>query len=191
MQAVPPDITHLLLAWGQGDEGAFDRLAPVVYGELRRLARCHMRGERPGHTLQATALAHEAFLRLIDIQRVHWRDRAHFFAMASRLMRRVLVDAARARRAAKRGGGLRVSLDRALKLASDEDVDLVALDMALDALANVDARKTQVVELRFFGGLTLKETADVLNVSEDTVARDWDFARTWLKRELSGRPRRS
>ena len=163
MQASPPhSITDLLLAWGQGDDVALDRLAPLVYAELHRLARCHMRRERPDHTLQTTALAHEAYLRLIDTRRVQWRDRAHFFAMASRMMRRVLVEAARARRAGKRDGGVRISIDRALGLVVDDDLDLVALDNALEALARLDARKSQVVELRFFGGLTLTETAAVL-----------------------------
>jgi RNA polymerase sigma factor (TIGR02999 family) len=179
------EITGLLLAWGQSDTGAFDRLVPLVYAELHRLARCHMRGERPDHTLQTTALVHEAYLRLIDTRRVHWRDRAHFFAMASRVMRRVLVDAARAHRAAKRDGGLRVSVDRALGLAAGEDVDLIALDDALGALAALDARKSQVVELRFFGGLTLAQTAAVLNVSADTVGRDWTFVKAWLRRQLA------
>jgi RNA polymerase sigma factor (TIGR02999 family) len=183
----PAPITSLLLAWGRGETDAFDRLTPLVYAELRRLARCHMRGERPDHTLQTTALVHEAYLRLIDTSQVAWHDRTHFFAMASRMMRRVLVDAARARRAVKRDGGLRVSLDRALGLAAADDVDLVALDDALEALAQLDARKSQVVELRFFGGLTLAETAAALQVSEDTVTRDWSFVKTWLRRQLAGR----
>jgi RNA polymerase sigma factor (TIGR02999 family) len=182
----PAEITGLLLAWGRGDACAFERLTPIVYGELRRIAGCHMLGERPDHTLQTTALVHEAYVRLIDTTRVQWRDRAHFFAMASRMMRRVLVDAARARQAAKRDGGMRVSLDRALgAIAAGDDVDLVALDEALEALAQLDARKSQMVELRFFGGLTLAETAAVLQVSEDTVGRDWNFVKTWLRRQLA------
>ncbi len=185
-----PEITGLLLAWRGGNEQALDRLAPLVYDELRRLARCHMRGERPGHTLQPTALANEAYLRLIDAQQIQWHDRAHFFAMASRLMRRVLVDHARAHRADKRGGhDVRVSLDRALGLAARGDsLDLVALDDALDTLAKLDERKRDVVELRFFGGLSVEETATVLKVSSDTVTRDWNFAKSWLQRELRGAP---
>lgn len=185
-----PEITGLLLAWRGGNEQALDRLAPLVYDELRRLARCHMRGERPGHTLQPTALANEAYLRLIDAQQIQWHDRAHFFAMASRLMRRVLVDHARAHRADKRGGhDVRVSLDRALGLAVGADsLDLVALDDALDTLAKLDERKRDVVELRFFGGLSVEETATVLKVSSDTVTRDWNFAKSWLRRELRGAP---
>ena len=185
-----PEITGLLLAWRGGNEQALDRLAPLVYDELRRLARCHMRGERPGHTLQPTALANEAYLRLIDAQQIQWHDRAHFFAMASRLMRRVLVDHARAHRADKRGGhDVRVSLDRALGLAVGADsLDLVALDDALDTLAKLDERKRDVVELRFFGGLSVEETATVLKVSSDTVTRDWNFAKSWLRRELRVAP---
>jgi RNA polymerase sigma factor (TIGR02999 family) len=182
----PPEVTNLLLAWRQGDAGALNEVVGLVYQELRRLARCHLRGERPDHTLQTTALAHEAYLRLIDVRRVQWHDRAHFLAMASRMMRRVLVDAARARHAAKRDGGLRVTLDPALGLVGEDTLDLVALNDALEALARLDARKSQVVELRFFGGLTVAETAAVLQVSEDTVGRDWDFVKSWLRRELAG-----
>ena len=191
VETLPPaPITDLLLAWRQGDAGAFSQLTPLIYRELRRLARCHMRGERADHTLQTTALAHEAYLRLVDARRVQWGDRAHFFAMASRMMRRVLVDAARARHALKRDG-VRVSLDRALGVGIEDSLDLVALDDALDALARLDARKSQVVELRFFGGLTVAETAAVLEVSEDTIGRDWNFVKSWLRRELSGRVRTS
>lgn len=186
--AAPAPITDLLLAWRQGDAGALDQLTPLVYAELRRVARCHMRAERSGHTLQTTALAHEAYLRLIDARRVEWRDRTHFFALASRIMRRVLVDAARTRHALKRDG-LRVSLDAALGVDAADGLDLVALDDALEALARLDARKSQVVELRFFGGLTVAETASVLQVSEDTVGRDWSFVKSWLRRELSGSAR--
>jgi RNA polymerase sigma factor (TIGR02999 family) len=182
----PAEVTNLLLAWRQGDAGALNEVVGLVYQELRRLARCHLRGERPDHTLQTTALAHEAYLRLIDVRRVQWHDRAHFLAMASRMMRRVLVDAARARHAAKRDGGLRVTLDPALGLVVENALDLVALNDALEALARLDARKSQVVELRFFGGLTVAETAAVLQVSEDTVGRDWDFVKSWLRRELAG-----
>jgi RNA polymerase sigma factor (TIGR02999 family) len=185
MPAPPEPITELLIAWRRGDQNACDALAPLIYQELRRIAHRHMRGEQSGHTLQTTALANEAWVRLIDLDRVQWQDRAHFFAMASRMMRRVLVDNARARRAHKRGGGaLRVTLDSAIALEGAPDQNVIALDDALTALEQVDARKCQVVELRFFGGLSVDETAAVLNVSAATVARDWTFARTWLKRAL-------
>ena len=193
MTAPPEEITELLLAWRQGDQDACNELAPLVYQELRRIARRHMRGEQPDHTLQTTALANEAWLRLIDLRRVQWQDRAHFFAMASRMMRRVLVDAARAQRSRKRGGGaLVLPLDSAAKLGIRDNVEVIALDEALAGLEQVDPRKSQVVELRFFGGLSVEETAEVLTVSMATVARDWTFARTWLRRELksASRPKR-
>ncbi len=178
----------LLRAWGGGDETAFDELVPLVHEELRRLARRYMRHERPGHTLQAAALVNEAYLRLIDVNRVPWQNRAHFFAMAARVMRRILVDAARARRYQKRGGGApKVSLDEALLVSSEPGQDLVALDDALNALAAMDPRRGQVVEMRFFGGLTVAETAEALHVSVDTVMRDWGLAKAWLLRELSPR----
>jgi len=178
-------VTQLLLAWSAGDQSALDALAPLVYDELRRLARRHMGGERGGHTLQATALVNEAYLKLVEINRVQWQNRAHFFAMSARLMRRILVDFARARRSQKRGaGGQKVSLDEAL-LVADSGQDLIAVDEALQALANVDARKSQVVEMRFFGGLSVQETAAALNVSPDTVMRDWKVAKAWLSRELA------
>ena len=181
-------VTELLKAWQEGDEQALDELMPLVYEELRQIARIHMRRERPDVTLQATALANEAYVRLIDARHVQWRDRAHFFAMASRMMRRVLVDAARARRAAKRGGAApRVTFDESLNVAAERGVDVTAIDDALQALETVSERKARVVELRFFGGLTVEETAAVLKVSPDTVERDWRFARAWLKRELSER----
>jgi len=180
-----PDLTGLLLAWRRGDQHAFDDLVPLVYDELRRLAQHHLRLERPGHSLQATALANEAYLRLIDVRQVDWHDRTHFFAMASRVMRRVLVDAARARLADKRGGHLiRVTLDEAFDSPVERSLDLVALDDALEALSAADERKARVVELRFFGGLSVEETAAALNVSTDTVSRDWSFVKSWLKREL-------
>ena len=179
--------TTLLLAWGRGDETALDQLIPLVHDELRRLARRHMAGERVGHTLQATALVNEAYLRLIEVNQVRWQNRAHFFAMASRVMRRILVDAARARGYQKRGGGAEsVSLDEALLVSGEPRQDLIALDDALNALAAFDLRKSQVVEMRFFGGLSVEETAEALHVSADTVMRDWRLAKVWLVRELRG-----
>jgi RNA polymerase sigma factor (TIGR02999 family) len=179
--------TALLLAWGRGDETALDQLIPLVHDELRQLARRHMAGERPGHTLQATALVNEAYLRLIEVNQVRWQNRAHFFAMASRVMRRILVDAARARGYQKRGGGAeKVSMDEAILVSAEPRQDLIALDDALNALAAFDLRKSQVVEMRFFGGLSVEETAEALHVSADTVMRDWRLAKVWLVRELSG-----
>ena len=178
-------MTELLLAWGRGDQAAFDELVPVVHGELHRIARRCMAGERAGHSLQATALVNEAYLRLIDVQRVRWQDRAHFLAMAARLMRRVLVDHARTKGYQKRGGGaVRVTFDERLVSPAEPDHDLVALDEALEALATVDERKSRVIELRFFAGLTVEETAEALQVSAQTVMRDWQFAKAWLSREL-------
>jgi RNA polymerase sigma-70 factor, ECF subfamily len=180
-------VTDLLMAWGRGDESALSRLMPLVQDELHRLARREMRGERPGHTLQTTALVNEAYVRLVDAQRVRWQDRAHFFALSARLMRRILVDHARSRNYVKRGGGTRhVSLDDALIVSPERGADLVALDDALEALAAVDARKSQVVEMRFFGGLSVEETAEALHVSAETVMRDWRLAKVWLLRELDG-----
>jgi RNA polymerase sigma factor (TIGR02999 family) len=181
--------TELLRAWSQGDGSAFDRLVPLVYEELHRLARRYMRQERPDHTLQATSLVNEAYLRLIDVNRVEWRNRAHFLALAAQMMRRILVESARNRRRQKRGGGaLHVSLDELTELPDSKERDFVALNDALSALATFDARMGQVVELRFFGGLTVDETADVLNVSAETVLRDWKTAKAWLLRELRRRP---
>jgi RNA polymerase sigma factor (TIGR02999 family) len=175
----------LLLAWGAGDETAFEALVPLVHDELRRIARRLMAGERVGNTLQATALVNEAYLRLIDVQRVRWQDRAHFLAMAARLMRRVLVDAARSKQYQKRGGGaVRVTFDELQVAAVERGPDVVALDEALDALARMDARKSQVVEMRVFAGLTVEETAEALKVSVDTVMRDWKMANAWLLKEL-------
>jgi RNA polymerase sigma-70 factor, ECF subfamily len=180
-----PDPTALLIAWSRGETSAFDHLVPLVHDELKRLARRHMRRERPGQTIQATALVNEAYLRLIEVKRIRWEDRAHFFAMSSRVMRRILVDAARAKGYQKRGGGAqRVSFDEALPVSNETGPDLVALDDALQALAVVDARKVKVVEMRFFGGLTVEETAVALDVSADTVMRDWRLAKVWLLREL-------
>ena len=180
--------TALLLAWGRGEPHAFDQLVPLVHAELRRLAKRYMARERPDHTLQATALVNEAYLRLIDLKQIRWQDRNHFFAMSARVMRRILVDFARARRNDKRGGGApKVSLDEALLVSQEAGQDLVALDDALQALALVHPRKSEVVELRFFGGLSLEETAEALDVSIDTVKRDWRFAKLWLLRELGER----
>ena len=180
-------VTDLLLSWGAGDESAFAELVPLVFDELRRLARVHMRSQRDGHVLQTTALVNEVYVRLVDLRRVKWQDRGHLLAMASRLMRRVLVDFARASAAAKRGGGtIFVSLDEAVVGADEPAADLVALDDALQALARVDPRRSHVVEMRFFGGLTVEETAEALGVSPQTVLRDWRLAKLWLLRELTG-----
>jgi len=177
--------TALLLAWGRGDTGALERLVPLVHEELHRLARRYMRHERPGQTLQTTALVNEAYLRLIEVKQVRWQNRAHFFAMSARVMRRILVDAARARGNQRRGGGApRVSLDQALDVSQQPHQDLAVLDDALQALEVAHPRKGQVVELRFFGGLSVEETAEALHVSPDTVKRDWRFAKLWLLREL-------
>jgi RNA polymerase sigma factor (TIGR02999 family) len=177
-------VTRLLLAWRAGDETALARLTPLVHQELRRIARGCMRGERAHGSFQATALVHEAYLRLVDTQHVNWQNRAHFLAMAARLMRRILVDLARARQYQKRGGGvIRVSFTDALSVP-DKAEDLVALDEALSELARLDERRSHVVELRFFGGLSVEETAAVLRISPETVMRDWKLARTWLRREL-------
>jgi RNA polymerase sigma factor (TIGR02999 family) len=179
-------VTDWLLAWRGGDASALDQLVPVVMHELRRLARRHLRGERTDHTLQTTALVHEAYLRLVDLHRVQWQDRTHFFAMSARLMRQILVDHARTRRAQKRAGdAIAEPLDDNIPAVA-RGADLVALDDALRALAAFDPRKSRVVELRFFGGLTVEETASALDVSAETVARDWRFAKVWLLREMGG-----
>ena len=183
--ADPGSVTGLLVAWGKGDEAAFQQLMPLVERELHRIARRCMAGERAGHSLQATALVNEAYLRLIDAQQVKWQDRAHFLAMSARLMRRILVDWARSKQYQKRGGGaLKVTFDEALPVASERGEDLIALDEALQALAKFDERKSKVIELRFFGGLSVEETASVLSVSVDTVMRDWKLAKAWLLREM-------
>ncbi|MGB6676916.1 MAG: sigma-70 family RNA polymerase sigma factor [Terriglobales bacterium] len=184
----PPigEVSGLLRAWGDGDRAALDRLTPIVYEELRRLASHYMRGERPGHSLQATALVNEAYVRLVDYKGMQWQNRAHFFAVSAQLMRRILVDHAR-RHNLKRGGGVQhVSLDETAIVGGDRAADLMALDDALDALGRFDSRKVQVVELRFFGGLSVEETAEVLKVSSVTVMRDWSTAKAWLYRELAG-----
>ena len=180
------EVTQLLLAWSDGDRAALDQLIHLVYEELRRLAKRQMGGERPGHTLQTTALVNEAYLRLIDSSRVQWQNRAHFFAISAQVMRRILVDFARARHNLKRGGRApQVSLAEALEVAQEQGADLVALDDALKTLATLDPRQSQVVEMRFFGGLSVEETAEVLKVSPETVKRDWRLAKVWLLRELS------
>ncbi|MBX7187160.1 MAG: sigma-70 family RNA polymerase sigma factor [Vicinamibacteria bacterium] len=180
-------VTGLLLQWGSGDEAAFNELIPLVHDELRRIARRCMAGERRAHSLQPTALVNEAYLRLVDVQRVNWQNRTHFLAMSARLMRRILVDVARKKRFQKRGGGaIRVTLGDAMAVAEGPDQDLAAIDDALHALAEVDERKARVVELRYFGGLSVEETASMLEVSDQTVMRDWKFARAWLSRELRG-----
>ena len=184
---LPDDLTGLLLAWRDGEAGAFDRLVPLVYDELRRQARLQLRRERAGHTLQPTALVHEAFLRLVEQSRAQWQNREQFFAVAGRAMRRVLVDHARARAAVKRGDGRTlVALDEAPEPAAAAGVDVLVLDQVLDRLAAIDPRQARVVELRYFGGFTAAETATALDVSLATVNRDWAMARAWLFREIGG-----
>ena len=181
------EVTQLLKAWGQGDDRALERLTPVVEDELHRMAHRCMARENPGHTLQTTALVNEVYLRLIDIHAVTWQDRAHFFAMSARLMRRVLTDFARSRNYQKRGGGaVQVSLDEGLLLVPEKNADILALDEALTRFAALYPRQSQVVELRFFGGLEVEETAEALKTSPVTVKRDWRFAKAWLLRALSG-----
>ena len=181
------EVTQLLRAWSDGDSKALEKLTPLVYQELHRRAHWHMAREQAGHTLQTTALVNEIYVKMVDLRTVSWRDRAHFFAISSRLIRRVLIDAARAKGSLKRGGGAhQVELDEALA-SYEPRADLVALDDALTALAAIDARKSQVVELRFFGGLGVDESAEVLKVSPDTVKRDWKLAKAWLRRELKQR----
>jgi RNA polymerase sigma factor (TIGR02999 family) len=186
MPSPADDITNLLLAWSEGDQAALDQLMPLVYSELHRLAQSYLQRERSDHSMQATALVNEAYLRLVDAQRVRWENRAHFFAISARVLRQILVDFARRRSYQKRGGGMRpLSLDATLIVGESPDDNLAALDEALERLAEIDARKSQVVELRFFGGLTVEETAEVLKVSAETVKRDWRLAKSWLKRYLS------
>jgi RNA polymerase sigma factor (TIGR02999 family) len=190
------EITGLLKAWGRGDSAALDRLTPLVYEQLHRMARRYMRSERPGHTLQATALVNEAFLRLVDTRDLDWTDRAHFYAVCARVMRRILVDAARSRASIKRGGQAdrtehtaAINFDDLPTPGTEIGAQVCALDDALNALARIDPRRAQVVELRFFGGLTVEETGQVLQVSPQTVMRDWRLARAWLARELSQPPK--
>ena len=185
MTRPPHEVTELLVAWSEGDRAALDQLTPLVYEELHRLARNHMSRERQGHTLQTSALVNEAYLRLIDQKNVRWQNRAQFFSIASRLMRRILIDHARSHQYAKRGGGTRrVSLDEAAVVAEEQATELVALDDALKSLAALDPRKCQVVELRFFGGMSVEESAEVLGVSVVTVMRDWSTAKAWLQRAM-------
>jgi len=186
MTTPPVEVTQLLQAWGGGDRDALDQLMPVVYDELHRLAQHYLRGERRDHSLQTTALVNEAFLKLVNVQNVQWQDRAHFFAISSRLIRQILVDRARRRGYHKRGGGRqRVELEESAVVDCGRDDDLLALDEALAALAEFDERKSRVVELRYFGGLTNEEAAAVLEVSSDTVRRDWRLAKSWLRKQLS------
>ena len=181
------DVTQLLKAWSGGDQGALEELTPKVYVELRRMAAKYMRNERAGNTLQATALVHEVFLRLVEVDSVTWQDRAHFFAVSANMMRRILVDRARAKGMSKRGGGaIQPNLDDVPEVASrSRDREIVAIDEALDALAQIDPRKAKVIELRFFGGLSVEETAEVLRISPQSVMRDWKMARAWLMAELA------
>jgi RNA polymerase sigma factor (TIGR02999 family) len=179
------EITRLLADWSKGDRQALEKLTPLVYDELRRLAARYLRQERAGHTLQSTALVHEAYLKLVGQNNVRWQNRAHFFGIAAQMIRRILVDYARARKADKRGAGAeRLSLDEAIALPGSPDLDLVALDDALDGLSQIDARQSRLVELRFFAGLTLEETAEVMQMSVATAKRDWVSAKAWLSREI-------
>jgi RNA polymerase sigma factor (TIGR02999 family) len=187
MKVSQPEITRLLRAWEGGDREALDQLTLIVHDELRRAAGNYLRHERPGHTLQATALVNEVYIRLIDMTGIRWQDRAHFFAIAATMMRRILLDAARARGAEKRGGdGLRVTLDENMQ-ASNQAAELIAVDDALQSLSQVDPRKAQVVELRFFGGLNIDEIAEVLGISPQSVKRDWKLAKAWLLSEIAGK----
>lgn len=178
------DLTQLLQAWSEGDEVALEKLAPLVQAELYRLAKAYMRREQPGHTLQPTALVNEAYMRLIDWKNARWQNRAHFFGVSAKLMRRILVDFARARPKARDGTAQQISLNEALGIGDEQNADVVALDDALQALEKFDPRKSQIVEMRFFGGLSVEETAEVLKISERTVLREWEKARVWLYREL-------
>jgi RNA polymerase sigma factor (TIGR02999 family) len=191
MKGRPPqgqDVTQLLRAWSEGDTQALAQLTPLVYQELYRRAHWHMAREQVGHTLQATALVNEIYVRMVDLRGVSWKDRAHFFAISSRLIRQILIDAARSKHAQKRGGqSPHVAIDESLLVSEEPRADVIALDDALSTLATIDPRKSQVVELRFFGGLDIEETAEVLGVSPETVKRDWKLAKAWLRRELTQR----
>jgi RNA polymerase sigma factor (TIGR02999 family) len=186
MPQTPQNVTQLLIGWGNGEDEALDKLVPLVYDELRRQAARYLRHERAGHTLQTTALIHEAYLRLIDQKNVHWQNRAHFFGIAAQMMRRILVDHDRTKKRAKRGGSaVRISLSDTTLKSAGQDLDIVALDEALNRLAEIDEQQSRIVELRFFSGLTVEETAEVLSISTATVKRDWSMAKAWLHRELS------
>jgi len=180
------DVTRLLAEWQAGDQSALDRLMPLVYHELRRIAARYLHSERTGHTLQTTALVHEAYLRLVDETHIQWHGRAHFFAVAATLIRNILVDHARIQKAAKRGGGAqKLSLEEAFAVAAGHETDILAVDDALHGLSKIDPQQGRIVELRFFAGLTIEETAEVLHISPSTVKRDWILAKTWIYRELS------
>lgn len=180
------NVTELLASWSSGDQNAADALMPLVYGELRRLAGAYLRRERPGHTLQSTALVHEAFMRLVDQREVHWKSRAHFYAIAAQMIRRILVDHARAHQAGKRGSGaIKLELDDALAVSVPQGLDLLGLDDALNGLAALDPRQSRIVELRFFTGLSVEETSEVMQLSPATVKREWSSARAWLFREIT------
>ena len=186
MKTAPHQVTLLLHSWSKGDREALDQLLPLVYEELRRQAARYLRQERPEHTLQATALIHEAYLRLVDQRSVEWQNRAHFFAIAARLMRQILVDHARRHEAAKRGGSvIKVPVEEAAASGAGQDINLVALDAALDKLAEIDAEQSRIVELRYFSGLTIEETAEVMGISAATVKREWQVAKAWLRREIN------
>ena len=192
MAAIPQEITQLLLNWSKGDKAALDQLVPLVYPELRRLAQRYMRRENSAHTLQTSALINEAYLRIVDQQEVEWQDRAHFFAVAAQVMRHILIDHARRHRYAKRGAGARhVPLDETAIISQERATEFLALDDALTRLATVDARKSQIVELRFFGGLTVEEIAEVMKLSPITIKREWRSAKAWLHSEIAGSDRRS
>ena len=184
-----PDVTQLLVNWSQGDQGALEQLMPLVYGELRRLASSYLRRERSNHTLQSTALVHEAFMRLVNQQDVQWRNRAHFYAIAAQMIRRILVDYARSQHAEKRGSGaVKLALDDAMAVPQQADMDLLGLNDALDRLAELDARQSRIVELRFFAGLSIEETAEVMHLSPASIKREWNTARAWLFREMTRHP---
>ena len=183
---MPSEVTQLLIDWSRGDQAALEQLIPLIHAELRRLARYHMGRENPGHTLQTSALINEAYIRLVDQQNVPWQNRAHFLAVSAQVMRHILIDHARSHTAAKRGGGaLKVPLDEAMALNDQRANELLALDDALKSLAAMDARKSQIIELRFFGGLSIEETAEAMKISRITVTREWRSAKAWLRREMN------
>ena len=188
-EASPNEITEQLIAWSKGDDAALEQLIPAVYQELRRMADHYLRGEDSGHSLQPTTLVHEAYLRLIDQTKVEWQNRAHFFGVAAQMMRRILIDHAKAKHRVKRGGtAVKVMLDENVNFTQERASELLALDDALESLARMDERKSRIVELRYFGGLTVEETAEVLGISDKTVMRDWNLAKAWLYRELTNNP---